>query len=489
MSESILNREELLNQTKIEDQRSDLKQHADKMLRDFEKFNNFSSNRAIWELVQNACDLSVNCEITIDYRFGKIAFSHNGKPFETKSLISLIKQVSGKYGDQEDIPEVGKYGTGFLTTHTFGRKFTIQSVLKTGDFFLPINDFEIDRSPKTWELLSDKIAIQKGLVYEIIEKESAIDVNEFKTTFTYTPESDTEKEYVRVSSLDLDEYIPLVFTVNQRLSKITVISSLGEESTYRRVSKERVDNVKGINLYKTVIATTQEEKWIYSLVEEDDAIEIILPVNKEHDVFEFSDRVARLFLYYPLVGSEDFGINFLINCNKFLPNEPRSGIHLSSNKDQVKEQEEANRLIVDKSTDLIFEFLKSNIIEVSSPLLYANVSFKTNTEDSILNEYFEALQQRWNKELSSLPFVKTASGYKEVQEVVFFHEELIADKESDLKTIYQIASKYYENIPVIEDVLKWSIYANNWNDDDIQFINHHDLLTKTSEDDLGAFNK
>lgn len=489
MSEIILNREELLKQTRIEDQRSDLKQHADKMLRDFEKFNNFSSNRAIWELVQNACDLSVKCEITIDYRNEKIAFTHNGKPFETKSLISLIKQVSGKYGDQEDIPEVGKYGTGFLTTHSFGRKFTIQSVLKTGEFYLPINEFQIDRSPKTWELLSDKIAIQKDRVYEILEKESPINVTDIKTTFTYTPETDTEKEYVRVSSLDLDEYIPLVFTVNERLHKITVISNEGVENTYWRLEKEKVVNLKDINLHKTRVATSLGEKWIYSLIDNENGLEIILPIDKDHNVFEFSNRVSRLFLYYPLVGSENFGINFLINCNNFLPNEPRSGIHLKSNKDQVKEQEESNRLIIQKSTDLVFNFLKSNVIEVSNPLLYANVNFNTNSEDSILNEYFQTLQSVWNKQLSSLPFVRTSSGYKEIQDVVFFSKELITDNEVDLKIIYQIASKYYDNIPVIEDILKWSVYATNWNDDDIQSLNHNDLLVKISEQNLGNFKK
>ena len=91
-------REIIIEQTRKEDERSDLKQHADKMLRDFEKFNDQSSNRAIWELVQNACDLTAECEIEVDYRFSKISFTHNGKPFDTKSLISLIKQVSGKYG-------------------------------------------------------------------------------------------------------------------------------------------------------------------------------------------------------------------------------------------------------------------------------------------------------------------------------------------------------------------------------------------------------
>jgi hypothetical protein len=284
MSEILLNREEVLKQTKVEDHRSDLKQHADKMLRDFEKFNNFSSNRAIWELVQNACDLSINCEITIDYRDAAIAFTHNGKPFTTKSLISLIKQVSGKYGDQEDIPEVGKYGTGFLTTHTFGRKFTIQSILSTGDFYLPINTFEIDRSPKTWEFLSDNIAIQKERVYDIIEKESPISVTDFKTTFTYTPDSETEKEYIRMSSLDLNQYIPLVFTVNERLQKITVIPEYGLEETYTRVEKVKIENNEGINLYRTKIAITSGEKWIYSLIDEENALEIILPIDRDHNI-------------------------------------------------------------------------------------------------------------------------------------------------------------------------------------------------------------
>jgi hypothetical protein len=88
-------REQAISQAILESEISDYKQHAMKMLRDFEKFNDFSSNRAIWELVQNACDLTTSCEIVIDYRDDKFAFSHNGRPFTSNALISLIKQVSG----------------------------------------------------------------------------------------------------------------------------------------------------------------------------------------------------------------------------------------------------------------------------------------------------------------------------------------------------------------------------------------------------------
>ena len=95
-----ISREEILKKAIDESELSDLKQHADKMIRGFENFNNFSSNRAVWELVQNACDLTAECKVEIDYRNNGFSFTHNGEPFTTKALTSLIKQVSGKYGDE-----------------------------------------------------------------------------------------------------------------------------------------------------------------------------------------------------------------------------------------------------------------------------------------------------------------------------------------------------------------------------------------------------
>ena len=248
-------REIIIEQTRKEDERSDLKQHADKMLRDFEKFNDQSSNRAIWELVQNACDLTVECEIEVDYRFSRISFTHNGKPFDTKSLISLIKQVSGKYGIQEedDIPEVGKYGTGFLTTHSFGRKFIINSTLDTGKYHIPIENFEIDRTPKTWELLSDNISEQKKRVYSILESATSIESIEPKTIFTYLPETPKEFEYIDKSLENLDDYIPLVFAINERLKKVTVRGSDDTITQYNFQEKNKIDNDKNINLYQTII--------------------------------------------------------------------------------------------------------------------------------------------------------------------------------------------------------------------------------------------
>lgn len=481
-----INRDEILDKARKESELSDLKQHADKMIRAFESFNNLSSNRAVWELVQNACDLTTECEVVIDYKNG-FSFTHNGKPFTTKSFISLIKQVSGKYGEESDIPEVGKYGTGFLTTHTFGRKFRINSILEAGNTFFEIKDFLIDRSPKEWKVLSENIRIQKENVYQLIQIGETLSDPEIKTTFTFLPETDQERNYISESSKDLADYIPIVLTINDRLKKVKIILN-DTETSFERVEKIKVENDKGIELYKTTVSKNGTVKILYSIIETDNQIEVILPINEDFELFQFSERVARLFLYYPLIGSEDFGLNFVINCNQFSPTEPRDGIHLKSNKDQVKEQEEANQKIIEKASQLIFDFLKRNVLKVSNPLLYAQINFKRNTDNSLLNEYFENLQSTWIEEYRLLPIVETIEGFKPVNEVYFFHGELL-ENTAYFDDIYTLVSAFYNNIPTKDKVVLWSKFASEWTSESIEFIEHHDLVEKISKESLTKFDR
>lgn len=481
-----VNRNEILEIAKRESELSDLKQHADKMIRGFESFNNYSSNRAVWELVQNACDLTAECKVVLDYRNG-FSFTHNGKPFTTKSFISLIKQVSGKYGEGTDIPEVGKYGTGFLTTHTFGRKFLINSILKANNTFFEIKDFLIDRSPKEWKALSENIRTQKENVYQLIQEGAILTNPEIKTTFTFLPETDQERSYISESNKDLEDYIPIVLTINDRLKKVKIVLN-DTETSFERVSKEKVENNKGIELYKTTISKNGTSKILYSIIETNDQIEVILPINEKLELFQFPERVARLFLYYPLIGSEDFGLNFIINCNQFLPTEPRDGIHLQSNKDQVKEQEEANRKIIEKASQLIFGFLKSNILKVKNPLLYAQINFKRDTDNDLLNKYFNELQNTWIEEYKLLPIVETADGFKSVNEVCFFDEELLNNTEY-FDDIYTLVSTFYSNIPTKDNVVLWSKFASEWTNENIKFIGHKDLVEKISNEHLSKFDK
>lgn len=483
-----VNRDGILKNAELESELSDLKQHADKMIRGFENFNNFSSNRAIWEMVQNACDLTHDCEVVIDYSNENFSFSHNGRPFTTKALISLIKQVSGKYGEETELPEVGKYGTGFLTTHTFGRKFLINSILEAENAFFEIKDFLIDRSPKEWKELSANIKLQKDNVYKLILEGSIISNPINKTTFTYLPETEQEINYIVESSKDLEDYVPIVLAINNRLKKVTIIDKNGIKTFFVRTKKVLIPNSQNINLFKTEISRNGKDKILYSIVDKDDQIEVILPINENLELVQFSDRVARLFLYYPLVGSEHFGLNFIINCNNFLPTEARDGIHLKSNKDQVKDQEVENRRIIEKASGLIFDFLKSDVLQVFNPLLYAKINFRRNSEDILLNEYFEYLQTLWSEELIQLPIVETSGGFESVKEIYFFNQELIESSEV-FDEIYEIASIFYQNIPVKSNIILWSKFVGEWENDDVKLISHQDLVLAISNENLYKFDK
>jgi len=481
-----LDRKQAVANAKAESELSDLKQHAMKMLRDFEEFNDHSSNRAIWELVQNACDLTTECEITIDYRNSKFSFSHNGRPFNSNSLVSLIKQVSGDKDENSEIPPVGKYGTGFLTTHSLGRKFSIDSLLESSGYYIEVNDFLVDRSAKRWEDLVEKIKEQKARVFDIIETGAIVDNPIFNTTFTYHPETAQEKKYVKDSFLDIEAYVPLVLTINNRIKKFRILSESGTEVSFSLSEKKSLSQTKRMELFQTTISKNMVDEIIYSVVDDENGIEIILPIDKNGNLKTFSERLARLFLYYPLVGSEDFGMNFIINCTGFLPAEERDTIHLKSNKDQLKDQEAINRDLVEKATELIFRFLNSNLLAVSNPLLYAEVDFSRNSGDEILDGYFVELQQTWVEEFKKLEIVECASGYKTVDEVVFLHPDLLLD-ENSFDAIYYQLSKLERDFPKKETIKDWSRFVFDWGYEQAIFVTDVDFVNNIQQMSLSDF--
>src|SRR5690606_6900565 len=99
-----------------------------------------------------------------------------------------------------------------------------------------------------------------------------------------------------------------VFTINERLYKVTIIDRNGNSTSYQKVSKTAIDNDCDIKLFKTTIRSNSQDHIIYSIVNDEYDIEIILPIDEENRVYKISERIAKLFLYYPLIGSEKFGI-------------------------------------------------------------------------------------------------------------------------------------------------------------------------------------
>ncbi len=119
-----------------------------KALERLEERRTHFGSRWLWELVQNARDFPEPkrpMAIKIAVSSEQIRFAHNGRAFSEEEVLSLIYHGSTK---QESPEHLGKFGTGFLSTHLLSRKVRVRGVLleETGESrgF----EFELDRSGK-----------------------------------------------------------------------------------------------------------------------------------------------------------------------------------------------------------------------------------------------------------------------------------------------------------------------------------------------------
>lgn len=98
-------------------------------------------------------------------------FAHDGRHFTYNSLSSLIKQVSSE--EKEDPDAVGQFGTGFMTTHKFGRVFHIQGSyeIQPGKY-VSLDGFEVDRSANELQGMRDAMTNQLENVNKLLEKDT-----------------------------------------------------------------------------------------------------------------------------------------------------------------------------------------------------------------------------------------------------------------------------------------------------------------------------
>jgi len=96
-------------------------------LHDLEQTIEINQGRWAWELLQNAKDSvseSLDKKISVKIVFDKdhVKFIHNGNCFNERDIRGLINQISSKETEEnESTRKVGKFGTGFLTTHLLSR--------------------------------------------------------------------------------------------------------------------------------------------------------------------------------------------------------------------------------------------------------------------------------------------------------------------------------------------------------------------------------
>jgi hypothetical protein len=447
----------------LEKARIHYKLPADKIIQGLEKLNDASGERAIWELFQNAVDASDNaCKIVIEQTEKSLDFRHNGNPFTTKTLSSLIMQTSHKEKNNEDEKDmVGQFGTGFITAHCFGKVIKLSGSLASsnGNRFLNFKDFEIDRKAENSDQLIKKLQQQEKQLEKWVDAlEEATEGQSEWTVFSYQTETDKEKENVSRAITTIPALLPYVMAINEKLLKVTIIDRDKNCTVYEKDAPQTEDD-----LTITPITINQEKRNIYSICNDD--IIIILPLSEKDTAFRFDRKIPKLFLCYPLIGTESFGFNYIVHSKQFEVTEPRDGIHLEITNDQIKKKVEQNRAVLTKVFTTAVDFVKKHHTAIKNRQHLAVINFDAKTD------YFKDFKKHWVDAFKTIPLVqKSDDTFITPLKAQFFGQALLK-RDDHFDAIYAIVNIFCPDIPRKEIAKEWRDIVVDWEDNEKREIN------------------
>lgn len=476
--------------------RQNVKSHCTKIKDGIRKNGSTSGNRAIWELFQNAGDLAECAEIKITLTNSAFIFAHKGKPFTYDTLCSLVKQVSSE--EKEDEEKVGQYGTGFLTTHKFSRKITIQSSMLISESpaaYVDVTEFVINR-----ENFDDIPQFIEDMTEQIEAVEKLMDAPQKATPREWTELSyELNEERRTIAQVAIDEaikLIPFVLTFNDNIGHCTIDDQTRDK--HISFSKDVKPTSTDMLFCKQITRQTAGEPIpkvfnCYYLELHEGKSRIILPLKSETEVISFGDT-PRLFVHYPLIGQNHFNVNFLFHSHLFTPEEPRDNIIVPRDNDATKKTAAANKRVLTEMTAHLWSFLEANVIRWTNTILMAPIHIKDkNHGDAKTDEYYKALKSAWIEEYTRLPLLNI-NGTR----YLMAHDQhplvlepslevfLSENEERDyLSTIYGYASQT-AIIPVESELLQWSRIINEWNPDKKEWFLTLDAIVKYVSENQGS---
>lgn len=478
--------------------------------------------RAIWELVQNARDVvkpGRRARIKFTRNNDELVFQHDGIPFTHKTIEALILQTSSKA--TENNVEVGQYGTGFLTTHKFGLKFKLTAPLRTSENYeryYKIEGFEIDRSSTDKEQMREAIIRQwdKTQKWGLNFAETTETPYEF-TIFQYLHETERSRMNAAEAFKEAPCMAPYVLLLNPQIERIEFndeIDNSKEVYELPNSQPEQVEELEDGVVYKNVViknSSNDGEKrlWMY-FIESKEKIDktpylpkmvVVMPVKENNGslhVFQFTKELPQIYIYLPLLGTEQWGFNYLLHSSLFTcDRDSRDSLRLVGNGQNNDYQAKENRNLIGLANRLIWQYIQKNVIRLSDAKFLAQVNFKTQQSDEELAGYYCELQKQWREKYETLRIVTTGEDVLcTIKDVYVLDEALFqacCDNPAFMDALYQLMGRVNKWIvPVKNDMLYWSQTINQWyhDEDNPHKLTIEDLVSSVSnlqimEDDLG----
>ncbi len=317
-----------------------------------------SKKRWFWELLQNASDYNKDVNIRLEVSEDDVTFRHDGEPFSVLDVLNLISPNSNKQYDQKHTDNIGKFGSGLVSTHILSSILEIKGLFLDEDSNCFSFSLSLDRSCYiNRPTLIEQIKHAKEQ-FKTTSKKSDL-LSGFNTSFSYKLGAALPGLPV-LQAADVDvaylyDALPYTLCFMPKVKSV-IIEDKRRKAECGLYKIERIaTSEKEISFSITENSSNSIQKYLY--FEYNNASSVIRIENGK--VVAFPIGLSRLFCNLPLIGTEDAGIPFLLNSTKFEPTTEREGVELEP------DSNESNRNVFKDSAvlyDKIISYIADNKI-------------------------------------------------------------------------------------------------------------------------------
>lgn len=390
-----------------EDERLEYEGYCRKIIQGLENQDEKSGIRAIWELVQNAKDQSKAARIKMDLTDKSFIFSHHGTPFDYTSFRALVKQDSSK--DRSDADLVGQYGTGFMTTHKLNRMVYVSAPYAVKSEagisgYVQIVDFPLDRTKVDTADGPRLMRNQLNEVKKLCNQQKAQSIENDTTSFRYDlkPEQVSEVSGYLESAIRL---MPFVLVLNDSISEVEVNDGYQKKNYSFKKSGEnklfQMDITGWIGAEESIEITNLDSNEVdicrCKCLKSVQGDVVIIPPYPE--ICGSVDAIPSLFLWFPLLGTEDFGVNFIFHSKRFYPVEKRNNIMLPGVSEISRTKGGENERILKEMMAAVFAYYKTPEHAKELGIQMCQAAFVEVSDNEETQRFYKEMQELWKQEL------------------------------------------------------------------------------------------
>ena len=429
----------------------------------FKHLNELESNRGgmhtrwPWELLQNARDASTGTDrhliASIEHKQGELVFRHNGRGFADREITHLIHHGSTKVETDEAL---GKFGSGFLTTHLLSPEIEISGQLDIGQPF----KFRLKRDACSYGSLRDSMDESwKDFQRSLASPHTEALPDNFTTQFRY-PIGDISVDAVKKGIAMLKKCAPFVVAFNEVFSRINIKSP--DETTSFEVTERAPlsqDGLQEITVLEKGNGSTKRRQY---LLAESENTSVAVALEPKSKTLMPINNTPRLFLGFPLIGTENFSFPAVINSFEFTPTEHRDGVFLGQ---AANEANRKNETVIEEACELLVD-----LVQFAAESDYRNVYELANVpairEQKWLDRDWlqETLKDQFIEKVRQTPAVLNENGDTRAPEDATLP---LAKTENGVKALWDLLDKtkrFRDALPRQNEAVGWQVALKSWAD-------------------------